>query len=76
MKEMGKDIQLVSITHLPQVAAKGDVHFMVYKKDNGAETQTQLSILDHEQRVVAIAEMLGGKTLSASAIAHAKQLLA
>jgi DNA repair protein RecN (Recombination protein N) len=76
MKEMGKDIQLISITHLPQVAAKGDNHLMVFKSDDGLKTETQLTLLDKEQRVVAIAEMLGGKALSDSAIAHAKQLLA
>ncbi len=76
MKEMGRDIQLISITHLPQVAAKGDNHLMVFKKDDGSKTETQLTLLDKEQRVVAIAEMLGGKALSDSAIAHAKQLLA
>ena len=76
MKEMGRDIQLISITHLPQVAAKGDNHLMVFKSDDGLKTETQLTLLDKEQRVVAIAEMLGGKALSDSAIAHAKQLLA
>ena len=76
MKEMGRDIQLISITHLPQVAAKGDHHLMVSKKDDGSKTETKLTLLNKEQRVVAIAEMLGGKALSDSAIAHAKQLLA
>jgi DNA repair protein RecN (Recombination protein N) len=76
MKEMGRDIQLISITHLPQVAAKGDNHLMVFKKHDGSKTETQLTLLDKEQRVVAIAEMLGGKALSDSAIAHAKQVLA
>jgi len=49
---------------------------MVSKKDDGSKTETQLTLLNKEQRVVAIAEMLGGKALSDSAIAHAKQLLA
>lgn len=76
MKEMGTELQLISITHLPQVAAKGDSHFKVYKQDDGLKTQTQLTLLTKEERVITLAEMLGGKQLSDSAIAHAKQLLA
>tara|TARA_B110000259_G_C14011855_1_gene399894 strand:- start:470 stop:2125 length:1656 start_codon:yes stop_codon:yes gene_type:complete len=76
MKEMGSELQLISITHLPQVASKGDFHYKVFKEDDGMQTQTQLILLNKEQRVVTLAEMLGGKELSDSAIAHAKQLLA
>jgi len=73
---MGSELQLISITHLPQVASKGDFHYKVFKEDDGMQTQTQLILLNKEQRVVTLAEMLGGKELSDSAIAHAKQLLA
>lgn len=76
MKAMGSELQLISITHLPQVASKGDFHYKVFKEDDGMQTQTQLILLNKEQRVVTLAEMLGGKELSDSAIAHAKQLLA
>lgn len=75
MKEMGSELQLISITHLPQVASKGDFHYKVFKEDDGKQTQTQLMLLNKDQRVVTLAEMLGGKQLSDSAIAHAKQLL-
>ncbi|MEZ4874571.1 MAG: hypothetical protein R2793_03750 [Flavobacteriaceae bacterium] len=67
--------QLISITHLPQIAAKGDYHKKVYKVEGEAMTSTQIAELTHEQRIVEIAQMIGGSNLSDSAIAHAKQLL-
>lgn len=76
MKEMGQDLQLIAISHLPQVASKGQTHYKVFKEDDGQRTQTQMSLLSASQRVIEIAEMLGGKEMSDSAIAHAKQLLA
>ncbi|MEO0526178.1 MAG: DNA repair protein RecN, partial [Bacteroidota bacterium] len=72
---MSKTMQIFSITHLPQVASKGDYHYKVYKKDDDAITQTKMKKLTQEERVVELAEMLGGKTLSDSAMAHARQLL-
>ena len=75
MQEMSKNMQVFSITHLPQVASKGQYQFKVYKEDHGAGTSTLMKKLDPEERVVELAEMLGGKTLSESALAHAKQLL-
>jgi len=75
MEEMSSTMQVFSITHLPQVASKGHHHFMVYKEDIGQQTHTKIKKLTLEERVVELAEMLGGKTLSDSAIAHAKQLL-
>lgn len=76
MKAMGHDLQLIAISHLPQVASKGQMHYKVFKDDDGQQTQTQLCLLDPTQRISEIAEMLGGKEMSDSAIAHAKQLLA
>ncbi|MGP1994422.1 DNA repair protein RecN [Zobellia laminariae] len=75
MQAMSKSMQVFSITHLPQVASKGDHHFKVYKLEEGAVTKTNMKQLSNEERVVELAEMLGGKELSDSAMAHARQLL-
>ena len=75
MQKMSKKIQVFSITHLPQIAAKGATHIKVYKEDINEVTQTKLKFLDQDQRIVELAQMLGGEKKSASAIAHAKELL-
>ena len=75
MQEMSGGMQIFSITHLPQVASKGNHHYKVYKEDKNNVTHTQMKQLTTEERVVELAEMLGGKDLSDSAIAHARQLL-
>ena len=75
MSAMSKTMQVFSITHLPQVAAKGGEHFKVFKTDEGEITQTRMKKLSTEERVVELAEMLGGSAISDSAIAHARQLL-
>jgi len=75
MKDMSADLQVFSITHLPQVAAKGNHHFKVFKTEGAERTMTNLKELDNDERVVELAHMLGGKDLSDSALAHAKQLL-
>ena len=75
MKDMSNTMQIFSITHLPQVAAKGVHHFKVYKEEELMGTNTKMKRLSSEERVVELAEMLGGKTLSESALAHARQLL-
>lgn len=75
MKDMSNTMQIFSITHLPQVAAKGVHHFKVYKEEELMGTNTKMKRLSSEERVVELAEMLGGKTLSDSALAHARQLL-
>ncbi|MBW2961187.1 DNA repair protein RecN [Mesonia aestuariivivens] len=75
MNNMGKEMQVISITHLPQIAAKGSHHFKVYKQTENEVTKTNISLLDKNQRIEELAEMLGGKEKSASAIAHAKELL-
>ncbi|XLS30903.1 DNA repair protein RecN [Flavobacteriaceae bacterium M23B6Z8] len=75
MKEMSKNMQVFTITHLPQVAAKGDHHFKVYKTDKDEITTTDIIKLNPDSRVEELAEMLGGKSLSDSALAHARQLL-
>lgn len=75
MQQMSKTMQVFTITHLPQIASKGDTHFKVFKEDVDEVTQTQLKKLTSEERIVEIAQMLGGATLSDSALEHAKQLL-
>ena len=75
MFEMSKSMQIFSITHLPQVASKGDHHFKVFKEDKDKATLTNMKELSQDERVVELAEMLGGKELSDSAMAHARQLL-
>ncbi|GAB1309570.1 DNA repair protein RecN [Urechidicola sp. KH5] len=76
MQNMSNTMQVVSITHLPQIAAKGNQHYKVFKEENKSGIiHTQLQQLNQEERVVEIAEMLGGKDLSESAISHAKSLL-
>ncbi|MEP5339469.1 MAG: DNA repair protein RecN [Algibacter sp.] len=75
MSQMSKTMQVFSITHLPQIAAKGHSHFKVFKEDVDEVTTTNLVKLNHDDRVVEIAQMLGGIEMSSSAIAHAKELL-
>lgn len=75
MQAMSKTMQVFSITHLPQVAAKGASHFKVFKEEEGMVTNTKMKKLTSEERVIELAEMLSGKNISASALAHAKQLL-
>lgn len=75
MRDMSKEMQVFSITHLPQVASKGNQHYKVFKTDRDTGTQTDMKRLSAEERVLEIAEMLGGKELSDSAMAHAKELL-
>ncbi len=75
MKQMSTAMQVFSITHLPQIAAKGNTHFKVFKTDDNEITTSNLVRLNKTQRVNEIAQMLDGKNASQSAIAHAKQLL-
>jgi DNA repair protein RecN (Recombination protein N) len=75
MMQMSKNMQLFAITHLPQVASKGDHHYKVYKEEDGNVTHTRMRPLKGEERILELAEMLGGKSLPDSALAHARQLL-
>ena len=75
MEQMSVSMQVFSITHLPQIAAKGQTHFKVYKEDVDETTVTALKKLSSEERVLEIAQMLGGIKGSVSAVAHAQQLL-
>nr|WP_288835937.1 DNA repair protein RecN [uncultured Flavobacterium sp.] len=75
MKEMSKKMQIFAITHLPQIAAKGEAHFKVFKSTIEEDTQSELKLLSEEERVVEIAQMLSGAIVSDSALNHAKALL-
>ncbi|MHA7865637.1 DNA repair protein RecN [Flagellimonas marinaquae] len=75
MQQMSNTMQVFSITHLPQVASKGQHQFKVYKEEAQGGTSTHIKQLNKEERVRELAEMLGGKNLSESALAHAKELL-
>ena len=75
LKSMSLGMQVFAITHLPQIAAKGSQQLKVYKTINNGKTTSELKLLNTEERINEIAEMLSGKTLSASAIQHAKSLL-
>lgn len=76
MKEMSASRQVFSITHLLQVASKGGHHYKVFKEEVSGVTATQLTLLSKEERIVEIAQMLGGNLVTESALAHAKELLA
>ena len=67
--------QVVSITHLPQIAARGDVHYKVYKQDNDSHTASHIVRLSDSERVTEIAHMLSGAEVTEAAIENAKQLL-
>jgi len=75
MQQMSKVMQIITITHLPQIAAKGIQHFKVFKKEDNNNITTQIKELKQEERIIELAEMLGGQQITSSAIAHAKQLL-
>ena len=75
MKEMSQEMQIFAITHLPQIAAKGNAHFKVFKSTDGENTQSELKLLNEEDRVAEIAQMLSGTVVSESALNHAKALL-
>jgi len=75
MKEMSAKMQIFAITHLPQIAAKGDSHFKVFKSTVADDTQSELKLLSQEERIIEIAQMLSGANISDSALNHAKQLL-
>ena len=75
MQEMSKNMQVISITHLPQIAAKGAQHYKVFKQDLKGNVVTELKELNYDERVTEIAEMLSGKNFTETAINHSKQLL-
>ena len=76
MLEMGKnDRQVISITHLPQIAAMGTTHYKVFKEDNQEETISSMHQLSADERINEIAQMLSGSNITQEAINNAKSLL-
>lgn len=75
MQRMSQKMQVITITHLPQIAGKGNQHYKVFKEEVNNTTITNLKKLSENERIIEIAEMLSGKNISDSALAHAKELL-
>jgi DNA repair protein RecN (Recombination protein N) len=75
LSQMSQKMQVITITHLPQIAAKGNQHYKVYKEEVNNITTTNLKQLSEDERIVEIAEMLSGKNISDSALTHARELL-
>ena len=75
LQSMGSSMQVLAITHLPQIAGKGSKHFKIFKEDIKDSTVTKIRELETGERIEELAMMLGGNTLSESAMAHAKSLL-
>lgn len=76
LKRLGQDRQVLCVTHLPQVASQGNQHFEVSKTQDNGKTFSQITALDHKQRVEEIARMLGGLEITATTRKHARELLA
>jgi len=75
MQTMSTDMQVITITHLPQIAAKGSQHYRVYKDESGEQTQTHIQRLTSEERVAELAQMLSGKNITDAALLNAQELL-
>ena len=75
MKEMSMGMQVIVITHLPQIASKGDVHFKVYKEETSVEMKTNIKKLSSNERVNEIAGMLSGTEISNEALQNARVML-
>lgn len=75
MRQISNNAQVIAITHLPQIAAKGTAHYKVFKQDNEKTTQTHIVLLKPQERLLEIAEMLSGKNPSQAAINNAAELI-
>lgn len=75
MEELSADMQVIAITHLPQIAAKGESHYKVYKEEIHGRAQSRLQLLQKEERILEIATMLSGANPGDTAIQHAKKML-
>lgn len=75
MEKLAHNIQVIAISHLPQIAAKGNSHFKVYKEDKEDKTRSNIQLLDTEERILEIAQMLSGANPGEAALQHAKELL-
>jgi len=75
MERLAQDMQVLAITHLPQIAARGQAHFRVYKRDDAGKTGTHIALLAKEDKIQEIAQMLGGANPGESALKHARELV-
>ena len=75
MEKLADNLQVITITHLPQIASKGQSHYFVYKDDEGATTNTRIKQLNQQERILEIAKMLSGDKPGASALQNARELL-
>jgi len=75
MEQLSANLQVITITHLPQIASKGEFHYFVYKDDTAATTYTRMKQLDKQERVLEIAKMLSGDKPGESALQNARELL-
>jgi len=75
MQQMSNSMQVITITHLPQIAAKGVSHFKVYKDDTGKQTETFIRELSPDERLLEIASMISGDATSEAALQHARELM-
>ena len=75
MTNLGNDMQVITITHLPQIAAKGKQHYRVYKNDSGLMTETHIERLKQSERITELAQMLSGRNITEAALKNAEELL-
>ena len=75
MKEISARHQVICITHLPQVAGQGDIHYFVYKDNSSQKTISKIKELGQEERVLELAKMIGGANPTSSALESARELL-
>ena len=75
MREMAQRHQVISISHLPQIASKADAHFFVFKDNSASRTITSIKKLNQPERVAEIAQMIGGAKPSAKAVENAREML-
>ncbi|GGH31508.1 DNA repair protein RecN [Sphingobacterium alkalisoli] len=75
MENLAQQMQVLAITHLPQIASKGTAHFKVYKQDLDDRTKSNIRLLDPDERILEVAQMLSGSNPGDAALQHAKELL-
>ncbi len=75
LNQLSRSMQVIAITHLPQIAGKGDAHYFVYKETDSDSTKTEIKILNEQERVIEIAKMLSGQEVTSASVETAKHLL-
>jgi len=75
LASMGKKMQVINITHLPQVAAHGTMHYHVYKEEDGDSTITRIKLLNEKERLTEVARLLSGNEITQAALANARELI-